>query len=163
MTLGAVLRKIAGRMTEQVTVERVSIVRGDSLARTLIDVFDTVRLPVVSDFVKFLKALKLLGPLAMIMSAVLMAVTYTLTMKVSLAFGLVAVLIVHEFGHYSATWLCGYTPHWWLHIPFLGARMRAPDFRSRHDEAFIAYRGPLSRWCMLAFSFSFLDVYTASS
>jgi Zn-dependent protease len=115
---------------------------GDTLARTLVHVFDTVRLPAVADFVKFLKALKLLGPLAMIISAMLMAVTYTLTMKVSLAFGIVAILIVHEFGHYTATWLCGYTPRWWLHIPFLGALMMAPDFRSRHDEAFIAYGGP---------------------
>ncbi len=39
---------------------------GDTLARTLVDVFNTVRLPAVSDFVKFLKALKLLGPLAMV-------------------------------------------------------------------------------------------------
>jgi Zn-dependent protease len=78
----------------------------------------------------------------MIISATLMAVTYTLTMKVSLAFGIVAILIVHEFGHYTATWLCGYAPRWWLHIPFLGALMMAPDFRSRHDEAFIAYGGP---------------------
>jgi Zn-dependent protease len=101
-----------------------------------------VKLPAVSDFVKLLKAMKLLGPLAMIISATLMAVTYTLTMKFSLAFGLVIILIVHEFGHYSATWFCGYKPHWWLHIPFFGARMTAPDFRSRHDEAFIAYGGP---------------------
>ena len=116
--------------------------RDDPLARTLVAVFDAVRLPLVSDFVKFLKALKILGPLAMILSATLMAITYTLTMKVSIAFGLVVVLVVHEFGHYLAAWFSGYTPHWWLHIPFMGALMRAPDFTSRHDEAFVAYGGP---------------------
>jgi Zn-dependent protease len=116
--------------------------REDSLARTLVYVFDSLRLPAVSDFVKFLKALKILGPLAMIISATVMAVTYTFTMKVSIAFGIVLALVVHEFGHYLAIGYCGYTPRWWLHIPFMGAFMRAPDFTSRHDEAFVAFGGP---------------------
>jgi Zn-dependent protease len=117
--------------------------RGTSVARTLVYGFDALRLTTFSSIVKILVSLKLFELLTMVVSAVLTAAAYSITMKPVLAMSLVLILIVHEYGHYLAAKRCGYPPRLWLHIPFFGARMEAHEFRSQNDEAFIAYGGPL--------------------
>lgn len=117
--------------------------RGASLPRTLVNFFDALRLTTFSSVVKVLVSLKLFELLAMVVSAMLTAAAYSITMKPVLAISLVLILIVHEYGHYLAAKFSGYPPRLWLHIPFFGARMESQTFRSEHDEAYIAYGGPL--------------------
>ena len=117
--------------------------RAQGFARALIGTFLTVKLYRFAEALKFLKAVKLLDPLVMLLSAIVTASSYSLVMKTSFALGLVLSLAVHEFGHFYATKYRGLTARWWLFIPFVGALMSAPEFRTREDEAFVAYGGPL--------------------
>lgn len=117
--------------------------RKDSLARRVVSVLDALWLTPFSGVVKILVRLKLFEFLAMVVSAMLTAAAYSVTMQPSLAVCLVLILIVHESGHYFAARRSGYPPRLWLHIPFFGARMEAHKFRSCEDEARIAYGGPL--------------------
>src|SRR3989344_1459317 len=112
------------------------------LARTLIGTLLFVKLYRAAGALKFLKALKVLGPLMMVVSGIFTGEIYSLVMKTSLVVGLLFSLAVHELGHYVATKRCGLRAAWWLFIPFVGAWMEAPDFRSRNDEACIAFGGP---------------------
>lgn len=110
--------------------------------RGLIGLVITIKFYRAVEVLKFLKAVKVLEPLAMIVSGILTASAYSFTMKASLAAGLLTALTVHELGHFWATKHIGLRARWWLFIPFVGALMTAPDFRSRTDEAFVAYGGP---------------------
>ncbi len=116
--------------------------RDYGLSRGLIGLVLTVKLYRAVELLKFLKAVKILEPLTMIASGILTASAYSFTMKASLAVGLIFALTIHELGHFWATAHLGLRARWWLFIPFVGAFMPSPDFRSRTDEAFIAYGGP---------------------
>lgn len=112
------------------------------VARTLIGTLLFIKLYRAAGVLKFLKAIKILGPLMMVVSGIFTGEIYSLIMKTSLVAGLLLSLAVHELGHYVATKQRGLRASWWLFIPFVGAWMEAPDFRSRYDEAYIAFGGP---------------------
>lgn len=133
---------------EKNTDRRASEDRRDaSLARAFVHMFNALWLTPFSAGVKVLVRLKLFELCAMIVSALLTAAAYSITMSPVLAISLVLILIVHESGHYIAARLRGYPSRLWLHIPFFGARMEAHEFRSCDDEACIAYGGPLLGGC----------------
>lgn len=116
--------------------------RDYGIGRSLIGIMVTIKLYRAVEVLKFLKAIKVLEPLAVVASGILTAGAYSFTMKASLAFGLILALTVHELGHYWATKYLGLKAKWWIFIPFVGALMPAPKFRSRTDEALIAFCGP---------------------
>ncbi len=117
--------------------------RGYGIARTVIGALLFIKLYRAAGALKLLQGVKILEPLLMVASGVLTGSVYSLTMKVSLVVGLLVSLAVHELGHYFATKKRGLHAYWWLFVPFVGALMKAPDFRSRDDEAYIAFGGPL--------------------
>lgn len=117
--------------------------RTQGFARGIIGALLALKLYRAAEVIKFLKALKILEPVAMLFSGILTAGTYSLTMKASLATGLIVSLTVHELGHFWATKRLGLEPRWWLFIPFVGALMPSPEFRTRGEEAAVAYGGPL--------------------
>ncbi len=121
--------------------------RQDNMKRSLYSFFATHRMPKAADFIK---STKLIHPTVTFVTALLSAITYSPTMGLYVAFGLVFVLSWHEAGHYAKTKECGYEPKWWWNIPFLGAIMRLPEIEYRIDEAMIAYGGPQAGfWCSL--------------
>ena len=113
------------------------------IARAMIDIVLLVKLYRAAALLKFLQEIKILEPLTTMASGVFTASVYSFTMKVSLVVALVVSYAVHEFGHFFATKFRGLTANWWIFFPFAGQLMDAPDFRSRDDEAYIAYGGPL--------------------
>ncbi len=124
------------------TIERQ---RQDGIKRWLYAFFATHRMPKAADFIK---STKLIHPTVTFVTALLSAITYSPTMGLYVALGLVFVLSWHEAGHYTSTKKCGYDPRWWWNIPFLGAIMRLPEIDYRIDEAHIAYGGPAAGfWC----------------
>ncbi len=116
--------------------------RTQGFARGIIGALLALKLYRAAEAIKLLKALKVLEPVAMLFSGILTAGTYSLTMKASLAAGLIVSLTVHELGHFWATKRLGLEPRWWLFIPFVGALMPSPEFRTRNEEAAVAYGGP---------------------
>lgn len=135
--------------------------RQDGIKRWLYAFFATHRMPKAADFIK---STKLIHPTVTFVTALLSAITYSPTMGMYVALGLVFALSWHEAGHYTSTKKCGYDPRWWWNIPFLGAIMRLPEIDYRIDEAMIAYGGPQAGfWCSLFVSvvwFIFAPVYS---
>lgn len=58
-------------------------------------------------------------------------------------FGIVGLLFVHEMGHVWAAARCGVKASWPIFIPFLGAAILVPKFRTMRSESFVAMAGPL--------------------
>lgn len=132
-------RRYAHRSDRRARMER----REDTFTRALVAGFKFFRLHGAVDVIRFFKAIKVFDPLVTFLSGVLSASAYSYSMKPAIAMGLVLALAVHEGGHYLATKHLGLKTRWWLHVPMLGAIMPSPYFRTREDEAWVAYGGPL--------------------
>lgn len=94
--------------------------------------------------VKIFKALKLMKVMGTFLSMSLSVFAYSFLMGPWFALGFVLLLFVHEMGHVVALRARGYEASAPVFIPFLGAAIFVPGFKSRDDEAFIGIGGPLA-------------------
>lgn len=92
---------------------------------------------------KAVKAVKLLQPLVSFGSMVASVFAYSFALGWLFSIGFVLMLFVHEMGHAVALKSRGMKASFPVFIPFLGAAIFAPDFGDRHDEARMAFAGPL--------------------
>lgn len=109
--------------------------------------------------VKALKMLKFGKVLITFLSMVLSAFAYAFMLGPWFAIGFVAMLFIHEIGHVMAMKAKGMPTSAPVFIPFLGAVIFSPPFKSKEDEALIGYAGPLvggfaaamlfAVWCLL--------------
>lgn len=96
--------------------------------------------------IKIFKAVKLLKftkPIVTFGSMAISAIVYSFFLGPWFAVGLVVMLFVHEMGHVWAMQLKGMPTRAPVFIPMLGAVIFAPPFKSREEEAFVGYGGPL--------------------
>lgn len=93
--------------------------------------------------VKVFKAAKLLKPAISLLSMAIFAACYSAAMGWAFAGMLVLLLFLHELGHIIALKRQGHPLKAPLFIPFVGAVIFAPPFKSRDEEAYMAYGGPL--------------------
>lgn len=117
--------------------------RADQLGRYLVFLFRSAKLQPFGQFVVLLIRRELFGPFVLFVSAFVYFLLYAREKGVIFAGLLVLTLIVHEGGHFLATLLCRFRPHWPWFIPYLGAMMRLARVKSRAQEAIIACGGPL--------------------
>ena len=121
-----------------------------------------VLLAVLAKSTKLVKALKMLKfgkVLITFLSMVLSAFAYGFLLGPWFAIGFVVMLFIHEMGHVMAMKAKGMPTSAPVFIPFLGAVIFSPPFKSKEDEAFIGYAGPLvggfaaavlfAVWCLL--------------
>ena len=92
---------------------------------------------------KILFALKYAKTLITVISMAFSTLLYSITLGPWFAIGFVLMLFIHEMGHVLALKIRGYETSAPIFIPFLGALIFAPKFKSEEDEAFIGYGGPL--------------------
>src|SRR5437868_2979104 len=96
-----------------------------------------------SKLLQLLKLLKVAKPLLMFVSLSISTVAYAFMMGPWLAILFIALLLIHEMGHVIAMRLQGLPTATPVFIPFLGAAVFAPAFKTRSEEAFVGYGGPL--------------------
>lgn len=119
-------------------------------------------LAVLAKSTKLVKALKMLKfgkVLITFLSMTLSAFAYAFLLGPWFAIGFVAMLFIHEMGHVIAMKAKGMPTAAPVFIPFLGAVIFSPPFKSKEDEAFIGYAGPLvggfaaamlfAVWCLM--------------
>ena len=92
---------------------------------------------------KVLKAFKIAKPFLTLATMSLSFFAYAFWLGPWFALALVLLLFVHEMGHVAAMRLRGLGTPTPVFIPFLGAAIFAPKFKSRDEEAFVGYGGPL--------------------
>lgn len=97
----------------------------------LIKVFEAVKL------LKFVKPLLTFGTMA------ISALVYSLFLGPWFSVGLVVMLFIHEMGHVWAMQMKGMPTSAPVFIPMLGAVIFSPPFKTREEEAFVGYGGPL--------------------
>lgn len=106
-------------------------------------------LVVISKWAKLAKVFKLLKLLKfgkvfiMFFTMVLSAVIYAFWLGPWFSVGFVLMLFIHEMGHVMAMRIKGMPTSIPVFIPMLGAVIFSPSFKSREDEAFVGYAGPL--------------------
>src|SRR5581483_11573336 len=89
-------------------------------------------------FVKFTKIFLTLGSMA------ISVLVYSFFRSPTFALGFVLLLFIHEMGHVIALHMKGYGTKAPVFIPFLGAVVFLPKLKSRDDEPFTGYGGPLA-------------------
>lgn len=73
----------------------------------------------------------------------LFAFVYAFLLGPWFSVGFVLMLFIHEMGHIWAMKLKGMPTRAPVFIPFIGAVIFVPPFKTRQDEAFVGYAGPL--------------------
>ena len=116
--------------------------RSDRLGRFIVAILLLIGLQTLAEQIRALSERSLLGPVFMLLSALVAFFLYAGQQGVIIAAVIVSALMVHEAGHFLATLACRLRPHWWWFFPFLGAIMRLPNVKTRHHEAMIALGGP---------------------
>lgn len=117
--------------------------RTDQLGRYLVFLFRAAKLQPFAQFVVLLVRRELFGPFVLLFSAFVYFLLYAREKGTLLAGLLVVALVIHESGHFFATRLCGFRPHWPWFVPYIGALMRLAHVKDRGQEAIIACGGPL--------------------
>jgi Zn-dependent protease len=92
---------------------------------------------------KFSKVFAVAKPITMFLSMAISAIAYAFWLGPWFSIGLVLLLMIHEMGHVAAMRMKGYETATPVFIPFIGAAIFAPNFKSREDEAFIGIAGPV--------------------
>ena len=92
---------------------------------------------------KALKFLKFAKPLLTFGTMGISTLVYSFYLGPWFAIGLVLMLFIHEMGHVWAMQVKGMPTPAPVFIPMLGAVIFAPPFKSREEEAFVGYGGPL--------------------
>lgn len=98
---------------------------------------------VLAKMTKLFKAMKLIKIVASFGSMIISVFAYSFAMGLPFAIGFVVLLFCHEVGHVIALRHKGIKASLPVFIPFLGAAVFAPKFGDRHDEAYMAFAGPL--------------------
>jgi len=93
--------------------------------------------------IKVLKVVKVLKPMITLFSMGLSVFVYSFTLGFAFALGFVLLLFCHEVGHVVALRRKKIKASMPIFIPMLGAAVFAPKLDERHDEAYMAYAGPL--------------------
>jgi len=89
------------------------------------------------------KSAKLLQPLISFVSVGLSVFAYSFALGWAFSIAFVAMIMVHELGHVAALRQKKIKASLPIFIPFLGAAVFAPAMKRRHDEAYMAFAGPL--------------------
>lgn len=77
-------------------------------------------------------------------SLLLFVAVYSIMMGIGIGIGLTVLLLIHEVGHMVAIRYKGYPSTGLpIFVPFIGAAIDPPKGMCRHNEAFIAFGGPL--------------------
>ncbi|MBI2632769.1 MAG: hypothetical protein HYW78_00040 [Parcubacteria group bacterium] len=92
---------------------------------------------------KVLKLLKFTKPIITFFSMAFSALVYSFFLTPWFAVGFTIMLFVHEMGHIVAMRIKGMPTPGPVFIPMLGAVIFAPEFKSKKDEAFVGFAGPL--------------------
>lgn len=90
-----------------------------------------------------IKATKFLKPAITVLTMLLSVFVYSLSLGIVFSIGFVAMIFIHEVGHVVALRRKNIPASLPVFIPFLGAAVFAPKLDDRHDEAYMAYAGPL--------------------
>ena len=110
-----------------------------------------------TQFFKVFKLFKLLkiGKIAItLVSMLLSVVAYAWRFNnFWVAVGFVIMLFIHEMGHVIALKIRRYEASAPVFVPFLGALVFAPSFKSSDDESFVGYAGPLLGGIAALFAF----------
>lgn len=104
---------------------------------SFVAIFKSVKL------LKLLKAAKAMKFLLSFGSMVLSVFAYSFAMGWVFSIGFVVMLFCHETGHAVALRSKGMKASLPVFIPFLGAAIFAPKLGDRHEEAYMAFAGPL--------------------
>ncbi len=94
-------------------------------------------------FVKLIKLAKYAKYLITLITMLISALVYGWRFGIWFGVGLVLLLFVHEMGHVWAMKQKGYPTKAPIFIPLLGAVIFSPPFKSREDESYIGFMGPL--------------------
>lgn len=95
-------------------------------------------------FIKVIQALKLMKvskPLVMVVSMLVSILAYSAVWTPEFAIGLIAMMLIHEFGHVIAMNKEGFATKAPVFIPFLGAMLFSPKGMDRRQEAVIGIGG----------------------
>jgi|SRR3989344_1745729 len=92
---------------------------------------------------KAVKLLKFAKPILTFGTMAISALVYSLFLGPWFSVGLVVMLFIHEMGHVWAMQMKGMPTSAPVFIPMLGAVIFSPPFKTREEEAFVGYGGPL--------------------